>query len=67
VIVLRNNQFANPPGLVALILSGHGALKLQSDHRLLYKADWQDPAVRLAGVRALVRQLAETATAGKPA
>jgi transcription-repair coupling factor (superfamily II helicase) len=65
VIVLRKNQFANPQGLVALMLNSHGALKLRSDHRLLCKADWQQPEARLAGVRALVQQLAEIAGAGK--
>jgi transcription-repair coupling factor (superfamily II helicase) len=49
------------------MLSLRGVLKLQSDHRLLFKADWQDPAVRLRGVRDLVRQLAEIATASNAA
>jgi len=44
-----------------------GALKLQSDHRLLFKADWQDPAARLLGVRGLVRQIAEIASASNAA
>jgi transcription-repair coupling factor (superfamily II helicase) len=66
VIVLRKNQFANPQGLVALIFEARGALKLQSDHRLVFKADWQQPEARLAGVRALVRRLAELAGEAAP-
>jgi transcription-repair coupling factor (superfamily II helicase) len=66
VIVLRKNQFANPQGLVALMLGSNGAFKLQADHKLVFKADWREPQARLIGVRALVRQLCEVA-AGKAA
>jgi transcription-repair coupling factor (superfamily II helicase) len=37
------------------------AARLQPDHKLLFKADWATPAARLAGVRWLVRELAQIA------
>jgi transcription-repair coupling factor (superfamily II helicase) len=40
-------------------------VKLQPDHRLVFKADWDLPEARLKGVRALVRQLADMAAAGR--
>ncbi|HEY1246403.1 MAG TPA: TRCF domain-containing protein, partial [Hyphomicrobiaceae bacterium] len=61
VIAFRKNQFANPEGLVAFMARSKGAVRLQPDHRLLYKADWATPAARLAGVRSLVRELAQIA------
>ena len=42
-----------------------GGVKLQSDHKLVFRADWDLPEKRLKGVRALVAQLAEIATATK--
>ena len=42
-------------------------VKLQPDHKLVFKADWPLPEERLHGVRALVRQLAEIAGAAKKA
>ena len=34
-----------------------GAAKLQTDHKLVFKADWDLPEARLKGVRALVTLL----------
>jgi transcription-repair coupling factor (superfamily II helicase) len=42
-------------------------VRLQPDHKLVYKADWPTPAERLAGVRRLVRQLAEMVATKKAA
>jgi transcription-repair coupling factor (superfamily II helicase) len=66
VIGFRKNTFANPEGLVAFMQKSRGGVKLQPDHKLVFRADWDLPETRLAGVRALVRQLAEIA-AGKKA
>ena len=43
------------------------ASKLQPDHKLVFKADWDLPEERLKGVRALVAQLADIAGQGKKA
>jgi transcription-repair coupling factor (superfamily II helicase) len=67
VISFRKNQFANPEGLVLFMQNSRGGIRMQPDHKLVFKADWDLPEARLKGVRALVRQLADIATAGKQA
>ena len=67
VIAFRRNQFANPAGLVAFMAKSKGSVRLQPDHKLVYKADWATPAARLQGVRRLVRELAEIAAVARKA
>jgi len=67
VISFRKNQFANPEGLVAFMARSKRSVRLQPDHKLVYKADWPTPVARLQGVRWLVRELAEIAAAAKKA
>jgi transcription-repair coupling factor (superfamily II helicase) len=67
VIGFRKNTFANPEGLVAFMQKSRGGVKLQADHKLVFKADWDLPEARLKGVRSLVAQLAEIAGQGKKA
>ncbi|HEU4376925.1 MAG TPA: TRCF domain-containing protein, partial [Hyphomicrobiaceae bacterium] len=67
VITFRKNQFANPEGLVAFMQKSRGGVKMQADHKLVFKADWDLPETRLKGVRTLVAQLAEVAGQGKKA
>ena len=64
VIAFRKNTFSNPEGLVKLMQASRGMVKLQPDHRLVFKADWDLPEKRLKGVRAFIAELAEIA--GKP-
>jgi transcription-repair coupling factor (superfamily II helicase) len=40
---------------------------VQPDHRLVFKAEWDLPAERLKGVRALITQLAGIAAKAKKA
>jgi len=61
VITLYRNTFANPEGLIGLVQSSRGALKVQPDQRLVWRADWDLPEHRLKGVRALVEKFAELA------
>ncbi len=61
VIAFRKNTFANPEGLVQLMQASRGLVKLQTDHRLVFKADWDLPEMRLKGVRAFVGELADVA------
>jgi transcription-repair coupling factor (superfamily II helicase) len=61
VLTFRNNAFTNPAGLVDLIQRSKGKMKLQPDHKLVYKADWDQPEQRLKGVRKLIGDLAELA------
>jgi transcription-repair coupling factor (superfamily II helicase) len=67
VISFRKNQFANPEGLVLFMQQSRGGIRMQPDHKLVFKADWPQPADRLRGVRALVRQLADIAGADRKA
>jgi transcription-repair coupling factor (superfamily II helicase) len=67
VVAFRKNQFANPEGLVAFMQKSRGGVRMQSDHKLVFKADWDLPEERLAGVRGLVRQLADIAGQAKKA
>jgi transcription-repair coupling factor (superfamily II helicase) len=67
ILGFRKNQFANPEGLVAFMQKSRGGVKLQTDHKLVFKADWESAAERLEGVRGLVSQLAEIAGAARKA
>ena len=65
MIAFRKNQFANPAGLVQFMQKSASRVKLQPDHKLVFRADWPLPEDRLRGVRALVRQLADVAARGQ--
>ena len=67
VIAFRDNNFANPEGLIALITREAVRMRLQSDHALVVKGDWNEPELRLKGARAVMRQLAELAEKGQKA
>jgi len=67
VISFRKNQFANPEGLVLFMQNSRGGIRMQPDHKLVFKAQWPQAADRLRGVRALVRQLADIAGAARKA
>ena len=67
VLVFRHNRFANPEGLVAFMQKSKGAAKLQTDHKLVFKAEWDLPETRLKGVRALVTQLVAMVPVAKKA
>ncbi len=70
VVTFRDNDFANPAGLVAYIAQQSGTVKLRPDHKLVYRRDWSDPNKRAVGVRRFMRNLAAIAaneTAGEPA
>jgi transcription-repair coupling factor (superfamily II helicase) len=67
VIAFRRNEFANPQGLVEMMQKSKGAVRLQPDHKLVFKADWDLPEKRLQGVRSLVQRLAQIAASGSKA
>jgi transcription-repair coupling factor (superfamily II helicase) len=60
VVSFHRNAFANAQGLAAFLQASRGA-KLQPDHKLVVKGDWDQPQARFKGVRALVATLAEIA------
>ena len=45
---------------------GGAGVKLQPDHKLVYRAEWDDGVERLRGARSLVRELADVATRKEP-
>jgi len=63
VVSFRDNSFANPGALIDFITRQAGTIKLRPDHKLVYQRDWADEQQRLRGVRRLMSQLAELASA----
>jgi transcription-repair coupling factor (superfamily II helicase) len=61
VFRFRRDLFPHPEKLVAWIADQGSRAKLRPDMRLVVKRDWQDPAVRLKGVRRVLMQLAQLA------
>ena len=61
VIAFRDNRFANPAGLVQFIAQQLGTVRLRPDHKLVMTRNWDDPALRIKGVRALLSALARIA------
>ena len=62
VIGFRNDQFANPAGLVSWLTAHHGTVKLRPDHKLVFMRKWDTPKDRLDGVRYLVNELVKIGT-----
>jgi len=68
VISLRDNIFADPPGLVAWIGEQGSLAKLRPDQKIVVIRDWERPEDRLAGTAVIMAQLARLAAqAGKAA
>ncbi|MFA5951081.1 MAG: transcription-repair coupling factor [Hyphomicrobium sp.] len=67
VITFHRNDFANAQGLAQFLHASRAVAKLQPDHKLVFKGDWDLPEKRFKGVRQLVAKLAEIAAQGKKA
>ncbi|MEK7820745.1 MAG: transcription-repair coupling factor, partial [Pseudomonadota bacterium] len=65
VISFRNNNFANPAGLVRFMTANTGTVRLRPDHRLVFSRSWDTPADRLKGVRYLLVELGRIAAAAQ--
>ncbi len=63
LITLRGNRFANPEGLVSLIASHRGTLRLRPDQKLVYLRHWPDEKERVSGVAKLLLTLVQIARA----
>jgi transcription-repair coupling factor (superfamily II helicase) len=59
VIKFRNNEFANPDGLVRFLMDQAGTAKMRPDHCLVFMRRWDDMSKRLAGVKKLLSDLGE--------
>jgi len=58
VVRFRNDEFANPVGLVQFIQEMPGQVSVRPDHRLVVRRDWTRADTRLRGSRQLVARLA---------
>ncbi len=67
VVQFHNDSFSNPEGLLHLISASRGLIKLQSDHKIVFRGSWDMPEQRLAGVRGFVSNLADVAAEGRKA
>jgi transcription-repair coupling factor (superfamily II helicase) len=67
VITFHKNAFPNPQGLAQFLQASRGAAKLQPDHKVVFRGDWDLPETRFKGVRGLVCTLAEIAAKGAKA
>ena len=61
VLTFRNNSFARPDKLVGYIAGRGGLMKLRPDHKLVYTRVWDDEALRVTGVKRLMKDLADMA------
>jgi transcription-repair coupling factor (superfamily II helicase) len=65
VITFHKNDFANPQGLAQFLMTSRAKAKMQADHRLVIKGDWDLPETRFKGVKALVGDLGRIASEGR--
>jgi transcription-repair coupling factor (superfamily II helicase) len=70
VLAFRDNQFANPEGLIGFIREQGPYAKIRNDkngQRLVILEEWDTPEDRLKGTAAILRRLAKIATQAKAA
>ena len=58
VLSFRNNRFARPEKLIALITRDAASMKVRPDQKLVCVADWDNARERMKGVARLVAELA---------
>ncbi|WP_072390547.1 transcription-repair coupling factor [Hyphomicrobium sp. CS1GBMeth3] len=61
VVTFHRNAFGNAQGLAQFLQASRGLARLQPDHKLVFRGDWDQTDVRFKGVRELVSTLAEIA------
>jgi transcription-repair coupling factor (superfamily II helicase) len=61
LLSFRHKKFANPQRLVKFMHDNGAAVKLQPDHKLVYRAEWEDGARAgsAAGVQAAAARVWE--------
>ncbi len=63
IVAFRNNVFANPAGLMALISDNPKTLKVRPDQKVVAVRAWADVEERLKGAAQILRKFAELAKA----
>jgi len=61
VVAFRNNDFANPGGLVEFLTAQKGTAKLRPDHKMVFMRRWDTPKERFDGVQYVAGELARIA------
>ena len=61
VVSFRNNEFANPAGLVQYIAISPYDVKLRPDQKVVFKQEWKDERARLKGCRKVLDLLLDIA------
>jgi transcription-repair coupling factor (superfamily II helicase) len=56
-VTFHNDDFADPPGLIAYVERLKGTAKLRPDMKLVINRAWSDPASRLNGLVQLTKGL----------
>jgi transcription-repair coupling factor (superfamily II helicase) len=64
-IAFRKGKFANTEGLAAYLIKNKINVKLQPDHKVLFRGGWEQPDIRLQAVRGIAADLAALASAVK--
>lgn len=64
VITLRNNEFPDPAGLVAMVSDPSMQVRLKPDQKLVFARDWPNPDARLKGTAAILSRMARLAERG---
>jgi len=67
VISFRDNSFANPDRLVAFIHEQGPGARVRPDMKVVFFEDWEQPAARLRGTAAILRNLVTLAQPAKAA
>jgi len=67
VTTFRKNDFPNAAGLAQFLQTERARAKMQPDHKLVFRGDWETAAERIKGVRSLVSSLARIAADAKQA
>jgi len=63
-VSFRNDNFANPAGLIGFVQDNFTTVKMKADHKMVYRRDWDDITHRLKGALSLARKLATIAREG---
>ncbi len=61
VIHFRNDKFVDPPSLIAHISKNAALFKVRPDHKLVLRAEWDEPDARLKAIERAISPLADIA------
>ena len=57
IMTFRNNEFANPAGLVEYLSRYASHAKLRPDHTMVFRMNWKPEEERLGATRKIIEQL----------